>query len=278
MDPRRQKTTIRQTKASMEKRASRAPKRLDLRGAKQRGVERGEGDLSPATIKMYDDVERVSWCPFMVSLKQNIKRRIKLCGGTILTDTLTLTAAHCVIFGVTGLYLQFGSTYVFGGRMFEATNITLHNFFDRSAFAHDIGLVSIFPAKLSFGLNVLPVKLPKKNLDIESTSWLRIYGWGATSEHQSFSEILLSTMMPLVDEKICKSLLDNVPENTFCLGYFDGHVDACLGDSGGPAMLLDVQVGITSFGEGCALPLKPGVYTDVRKYIDWLHGAMKTLH
>lgn len=65
--------------------------------------------------------------------------------------------------------------------MFEATKIALRNDFDRHSLEHDIGLVSIFPAKLTFGLNVWPVKLPNKDLNMDSKSWLRIYGWGATS-------------------------------------------------------------------------------------------------
>lgn len=42
----RQKATIRQTKASMKRRARRALERLDLSGVEQRGVERGGRALS----------------------------------------------------------------------------------------------------------------------------------------------------------------------------------------------------------------------------------------
>ena len=46
------------------------------------------------------------------------------------------------------------------------------------------------------------------------------------------------------------------------------------GDSGGPLLcyIKDrwVQAGITSFGRGCGLPQKPGVYAKVSKYIGWI--------
>jgi CheY-specific phosphatase CheX len=46
------------------------------------------------------------------------------------------------------------------------------------------------------------------------------------------------------------------------------------GDSGGPLICkVDKQyalVGITSFGAGCALPKKPGVYTRVTSVSDWI--------
>ena len=46
------------------------------------------------------------------------------------------------------------------------------------------------------------------------------------------------------------------------------------GDSGGPFALLDGQryflEGITSFGNGCARPNTPGVYTRVSAYLEWI--------
>jgi secreted trypsin-like serine protease len=54
-----------------------------------------------------------------------------------------------------------------------------------------------------------------------------------------------------------------------CAGFPGGGVDACQGDSGGPLVVVDAttgafrQVGIVSWGEGCALPGKYGVYASV---------------
>ena len=46
------------------------------------------------------------------------------------------------------------------------------------------------------------------------------------------------------------------------------------GDSGGPLMCRVDRVytlyGITSFGNGCAEANKPGIYTRVERYSDWL--------
>lgn len=49
--------------------------------------------------------------------------------------------------------------------------------------------------------------------------------------------------------------------------------DACLGDSGGPLLLFSQQgvkvVGITAFGQACG-GSKPGVYTAIYPYLDWI--------
>ncbi|OQY12223.1 MAG: hypothetical protein B6I31_03540 [Desulfobacteraceae bacterium 4572_19] len=54
-----------------------------------------------------------------------------------------------------------------------------------------------------------------------------------------------------------------------------GGKDSCSGDSGGPLFIANavgdpLQIGITSFGIGCALPDAYGVYTRVSRFTDWI--------
>jgi len=67
----------------------------------------------------------------------------------------------------------------------------------------------------------------------------------------------------------------------FCAGLLEGGADTCQGDSGGPAVAFlrlskfhetrATLVGLTSWGYGCGRENKPGVYTQVNRYVDWVY-------
>ncbi|KAK4010306.1 hypothetical protein OUZ56_019451 [Daphnia magna] len=69
--------------------------------------------------------------------------------------------------------------------------------------------------------------------------------------------------------EICASYLNLFDSATMLCAAGEG-TDTCKGDSGGPIYVDGVQVGITSFGNGCADPKYAGVYTRVTNYIDWI--------
>lgn len=58
-----------------------------------------------------------------------------------------------------------------------------------------------------------------------------------------------------------------------CAGRLGGEKDSCNGDSGGPLECNGILVGIVSHGSvDCGKPTKPGIYTDVYHFIDWINA------
>lgn len=71
--------------------------------------------------------------------------------------------------------------------------------------------------------------------------------------------------------------LDWLSADQICAGVPEGGKDSCQGDSGGPLVVRDetgtggwIQVGVVSTGFGCGVPGRPGIYTRVSAYADWL--------
>ena len=58
----------------------------------------------------------------------------------------------------------------------------------------------------------------------------------------------------------------------FCAGVMAGGKDACQGDSGGPVKHGNNLIGATSWGYGCAVRNRPGVYADVPYYRSWINS------
>ena len=91
--------------------------------------------------------------------------------------------------------------------------------------------------------------------------------------------MLNQVTVPVMGRSQCEAFyVDMIGPSMMCCGYEGGGMDSCSGDSGGPLVCQRKNkgpwflYGITSWGIGCAEPKKPGVYTAVSTYRNWIQN------
>ncbi|WP_217512340.1 S1 family peptidase [Vibrio metschnikovii] len=249
-------------------------------------IEPTEGQTSfSSRIIGGEPAEKGQW-PFMTALirsQASNSYQGQFCGASYLGDGWVLTAAHCVErINFNDFHVHIGvhdllRASIEGKRAEVKAVYVNEKYAYASDYSNDIALI-----ELKSKPNADAVVLKTTEGDLSEGQPLTVMGWGNTISERNqtpqYPSVLRQVDLPYVLRNDCQNLggdYSNIGEDAICAGFPEGEKDSCQGDSGGPLVYSHnggiEQVGVVSWGDGCAQPDAYGVYANVAFFKPWIN-------
>ncbi len=222
------------------------------------------------------------------------------CGASFLGGKWLLTASHCVD-GVDAsqLKVNVGEYDLSNGaeNAQAVKRIYMHGDYQLDIeLDNDIALIELVASVNNEAVTLLDLEQTSQ-LAIENST-VRVAGWGGREGYDAgggptsnFPNVLHQVDLQLMTNEECKNTLAQsftdlyegvfspegvgITDAMICAAIAGGGKGSCQGDSGGPLMVNTnegwQQIGIVSWGIGCAADGFPGVYTRSALFTDWIN-------
>ncbi|XP_076048438.1 uncharacterized protein LOC143029601 isoform X2 [Oratosquilla oratoria] len=226
-------------------------------------------------------------------LKKEGVDNIYVCAGTLISDILVLTAAHCITgYRPIEMRIRLGEwdvntdTEFYPNVEYDVAAIYVHPQFLSSNLMNDIALIVMVSRVDSLkNPHIAPICLPDSRADFTGQR-CSVTGWGKDGfgDNGRYQNVLKEVDLPVIPQQVCQSQLRQtrlgpgyrLHPGMMCAGGEAGK-DACKGDGGGPLACEGrggkyELAGIVSWGIGCGQRDVPGVYVNVASYVHWIHS------
>ncbi|CAK6433127.1 unnamed protein product [Pipistrellus nathusii] len=239
------------------------------------GTRKNKSTKQSVRIVGGSQVEEGEW-PWQASLQLD---GIHRCGATLINGSWLVSAAHCfrMFKDPTGWTASFGVTLSPSKMKKGIRRIIVHEKYKYPAHDYDISVAEL-SSPIPYTNAVHRVCLPDASYEFHPGVEMYVTGFGALQNDGNSQNHLRQVQVNLIDTKTCnkpEAYNNTITPRMLCAGSLEGKKDACQGDSGGPLVSADARdiwylAGIVSWGDECGQPNKPGVYTRVTAFRDWI--------